>query len=84
MLPRVHKTVVEKICIGCRGRQFRRVNRNGFLQHRVLTKLGYFPWECILCRRRIFFRDDGRRALQPAASHSPAAVPSREASQLGK
>ncbi|HEU5458059.1 MAG TPA: hypothetical protein VFU68_05535 [Terracidiphilus sp.] len=28
----------------------------GFLQRRVLTLLGIFPWECPLCRRLRYFR----------------------------
>jgi hypothetical protein len=51
----------EKICIRCKASAFRRVNRVGFVQAVLLPLLGYFPWECALCRRKMFFRDDGRR-----------------------
>ena len=74
--------MIEKVCSECRSRQFRRVNRIGFLQHRVLTRLGYFPWECILCRRRSFFRDEGRRAMQALPTSQVSHLP--QGSQMGK
>ena len=76
---RTKKNVTDKTCSTCQSRQFRRINRNGFMQHRVLTRLGYFPWECILCRRRMFFRDEGRRTLPLAPNRPPA-----EVSRVGK
>ncbi len=56
----------EKVCFRCKAKAFRRVNREGFLQHIVLPRLGIFPWECIMCRRRFLFRDDGRKAHRAA------------------
>ncbi len=51
----------EKVCFRCKARAFRRVNREGFVRSVVLPYFGYFPWECVQCRRRAFFRDDGRK-----------------------
>ena len=51
----------EKVCTQCRASTFRRVNRMGFMQAVLLPLLGYFPWECAVCRRKTFYRDDGRR-----------------------
>ena len=49
-----------KRCPYCRYGEFRRVNRRGWLEQNVLPKLlGLFPWECVLCRRRKYFRDAG-------------------------
>ena len=53
----------------------RRVNRKGFFQYRVLSRLGYFPWECVFCREPQFFRDDGvTRAADDSGSHASAPV----------
>ncbi len=51
----------EKLCFRCKTKAFRRINREGFLQTVIFPYFGYYPWECIMCRRRFFFRDDGRR-----------------------
>ena len=53
--------MAKKLCSHCKNTAFRRLKRKGFLQTKVLNKLGFFPWECIMCRRLIFFRDDGRK-----------------------
>ncbi|HVG26640.1 MAG TPA: hypothetical protein VM865_03455 [Acidobacteriaceae bacterium] len=37
------------------------MNRKGWAQMKLLPLLGIFPWECIMCRSRIFYRDDGCR-----------------------
>jgi len=29
------------------------------MQRVILPWFGYFPWECVMCRKRLFFRDDG-------------------------
>jgi hypothetical protein len=58
--------VKEKVCFRCKAKAFRRINREGFLQNVVLPRLGIFPWECVLCRRRVYFRNDGRKAHRPA------------------
>jgi hypothetical protein len=36
------------------------VNRCSLLERTLLTWLGFFPWECVSCRRKRFFRDQGR------------------------
>lgn len=51
--------MTEKVCTRCRATALRRVNRVGFVQGVLLPLLGFFPWECALCRRKMFFRDDG-------------------------
>jgi hypothetical protein len=25
----------------------------------LLSLLGFYPWECIICRKRVYFRNDG-------------------------
>ena len=49
-------------CPGCSPGLFRRVNRGSLLERTLLTWLGFFPWECVSCRRKRFFRDKGRKA----------------------
>jgi hypothetical protein len=51
----------EKNCHHCGAAVLRRVNRNGYLQNIVFPYFGYFPWECVMCRRLRFIRDDGHR-----------------------
>jgi hypothetical protein len=53
--------VSDKVCPRCKNTTFRRINRIGFLQRVVLPWLGFFPWECVMCRRRTFFHDAGHR-----------------------
>lgn len=31
------------------------------MQLRLLPLVGFFPWECVMCRGRAFYRDDGHR-----------------------
>jgi hypothetical protein len=37
-------------CKDC-GNPLRRLARQGFLQLKVYPKLGYYPWECPICRK---------------------------------
>jgi hypothetical protein len=48
-----------KKCRSCGSSALRRVNRTGYLQRAILARLGYFPWECAICRNKSFFKDDG-------------------------
>lgn len=45
----------------------RRINRRGFLEETLLPKLGLFPWECAMCRRKTFLRDNGHSELRRKA-----------------
>ncbi len=60
--PRPRQRRVEmasKVCPHCSSSTFRRVNRKGWLQRVLLPKLGLYPWECVHCRRRHLYRDEG-------------------------
>jgi hypothetical protein len=35
----------------------------GFLQTTLLPYFGYFPWECVMCRRKTYFRDSGHKPI---------------------
>jgi hypothetical protein len=52
---------MDRLCAHCQGKECRRLNREGFLERRILPLLGYFPWECSLCRKKFFLRADGHR-----------------------
>ncbi|MFC6645768.1 hypothetical protein ACFQBQ_09285 [Granulicella cerasi] len=34
--------------------ELRRVNRKGWLEREFLTRLGLYPWECVLCRAKSY------------------------------
>jgi ribosomal protein L37AE/L43A len=38
-------------CPHCEAMELRRHARSGFWQKQVLSRLGYFPWECGQCRQ---------------------------------
>jgi hypothetical protein len=65
-------------CPHCTGGELRRLNRIGFIERRVLCSLGIFPWECVLCRKKTYRRNDGhvdlakREAERLAARESTA------------
>ena len=44
------------------SRSLRREERHGFVQVRLLSWFGLYPWECGLCRRVSFHRHRGARA----------------------
>ncbi len=64
---------MKKQCDRCSGNFFRRLNRKGFMERKVLPYLGFFPWECALCRRKVVLRTDG---FKPASKPTAAPVPS--------
>jgi hypothetical protein len=64
---------MKKQCDRCSGNFFRRLNRKGFMERRALPALGFFPWECALCRRKVVLRTDG---FKP---RTKVAVPARTA-----
>jgi len=53
---------MKRQCPHCHSTEYRRINREGWLQREFLPRwFGLYPWECVLCRRRKFLRDDGHR-----------------------
>jgi hypothetical protein len=53
------------ICRKCKAGVAIRINRNGFLQRRILGHFGLYPWKCGACGRAFLFR---RRGLRPRSS----------------
>jgi hypothetical protein len=57
---KISANVAAKVCFWCGSTNFRRVNRSGFLQRYVLCVLGWYPWECVICRRKTLLRKVGQ------------------------
>jgi len=51
----------EVVCPTCKGMTAMRVNRNGFMQRRVLGFFGYYPWKCGSCGTTFLYRQRGQR-----------------------
>ena len=49
-------------CASCNPPIFRRVSRTSLLERTLFSWLGFYPWECISCRSRRLFRDQGRKS----------------------
>ncbi len=59
---------VTRLCARCVPGTYRRINRVTLLERTLFTWLGYYPWECVSCRRKRIFRDQGRKSGSPVAS----------------
>jgi hypothetical protein len=46
----------------------RRLSRAGVLERKILPYLGYYPWECSICRAKTYFRDEGQRRRSRTSS----------------
>jgi hypothetical protein len=64
----------EIACPTCKGSAALRINRNGFLQRRVLGLLGIYPWKCGACGAGFLWPRRGNR--QPGSSPDPGMVDS--------
>ena len=63
--------MLKRDCNRCEGREFRRLNRIGFFERRLLPLLGFFPWECALCRRKSYLHNEGlgkSKSIRPATT----------------
>lgn len=52
-------------CVRC-GNDMRRLGRQGFLERKIYSYFGYYPWECPICRERVFLKrkhEQNRRTL---------------------
>lgn len=48
-------------CPECGSPYVRRVRREGFLQTRIYSRFGYYPWECAICRKTNMLKVRGKR-----------------------
>jgi hypothetical protein len=60
----------QKTCQRCEEAQLRRVNRKGFFERVVFPAAGFYPWECVICRRKTFVRDDGHDMFRDQSMRS--------------
>lgn len=63
---------LEFACPDCGKGKLRRLARTGFLQKKVLAMLGFYPWECPICRRTRYYRKRGRRQSRRAGTDQAA------------
>ncbi len=62
-------------CRSCEKIELRRQGRVGFLQKSVLSRFGYYPWECGLCREITFLRQRSVIAREQPATASAVQEP---------
>jgi hypothetical protein len=43
----------------------RRLHRKGFLQKWIISFFGFFPWECPVCRKAIYFKHRSKHKSPP-------------------
>jgi hypothetical protein len=52
-----HAIVRDKLqCPTCGSRRLRRLGREGILQTKVYSLLGYYPWRCGICKTSFYLR----------------------------
>jgi len=51
----------DMVCPKCGSVHMRRLPRQGFLQKHFYPRLGYFPWECPICRKIMMLKHRGKR-----------------------
>jgi ssDNA-binding Zn-finger/Zn-ribbon topoisomerase 1 len=56
------------VCPDCGRPQMRRLPRHGFLQQVFWPRLGFYPWECPICRKLRMVRFRGKRKKRASAS----------------
>jgi hypothetical protein len=56
-----------------------RINRDGFLQQKVLSRFGIYPWKCGACGTVFLFRKRGHSGRRRHASHSSSSGTRRRA-----
>lgn len=54
------KASIKVACPKCGDNRPRRVEREGFMQMRVYSFFGYFPWVCRTCKHNFMFRKRSR------------------------
>ena len=69
----LRKKAAKPKCPGCKHIELRRYRRKGLLQEKILSRLGFYPWECVQCRRVFLFqqRSPARHRDAPGALHQP-------------
>ena len=60
-------------CKDC-GNSLRRLSRRGFLQKRIYSLFGYYPWECSNCGKVQLLKSRGNRRRSRKAENAPLEV----------
>jgi len=55
-----------------------RFHREGFLEEHVLFHLGFYPWGCMICKRRLHMRTRGPVQQKTSHNYMPTFYPLRE------
>jgi len=66
---------IEVICPKCNSTSAMRINRNGFLQLKVLGLFGIYPWKCGACGSTFLFRRRGNRHRSSSHVSDPGFAP---------
>jgi hypothetical protein len=66
---------IKRVCPNCKHGEMVRVQRRGFLQEHVFPKLGFYPWECPICRELSLQRSRGSRRKHSSQSMNKGAAP---------
>jgi len=54
-----------------------RFHREGFLEERVLVHFGYFPWGCMICKRRLLMKARGELKQKTIQHFTGTSMPIR-------
>jgi ssDNA-binding Zn-finger/Zn-ribbon topoisomerase 1 len=60
------------VCPACGHEQLARIARRGFLRKKLYPILGFYPWECAMCRKEFLIRKRGA-GYRRVSSASPSA-----------
>lgn len=74
------------VCPGCGHEQLARIARRGFLRKKVYPLLGFYPWECAMCRKEFLIRKRGAgyRRVRSASQAVGEQVVSSENGRSGR
>jgi hypothetical protein len=61
-------------CPRC-SQALRRCRREGFFEETIFASLGYFPWECTGCRRRIRIKQRSKPGEAPLSGRTHSDLP---------
>jgi hypothetical protein len=62
-------------CSTCKATAAMRINRNGFLQRKVLGLVGIYPWKCGACGAVFLYRRRGHRPRPGSTATEPEGGP---------
>lgn len=72
-----HHSHAPVVCPKCGSERMRRLPRQGFWQKSIMPMLGYYPWECPLCRELSYIKRRGKRVHRSSEWVGPVMVDGR-------